>query len=413
MDIIVIILSIIILGIEIALHELGHFLTAKLFNVYCFEYSIGFGPTLYKRKKGETQFTLRAIPVGGYVSMYGESDAIPEDFTGPLPDEKRSLLKIKKWKRAIIMSAGIIVNSILALVLFMVSNAVPSIRVYNALDVAASGQAASLGLVEDDRLITPLDSKEIPILGGGSLKSYGTVTLFSGTSTEAEFETFFYISDYNNTEASNYFRLLPETITEIATGNEFYSPDEETTFDFEMTFAKGYDDEGNPVDIFTKTFVIGITYDTESKTYGYTGFDFSLKKAVVKESFSEILSSTGSDWINANSAVAKGIISLFTPKGINNVGGIVAVFQQTTSTFNNYGWSSFIYLWGFVSANLALFNLLPFPGLDGWHLFVIIVESITRREINPKVKNTISAIGMILLFGLIILITARDILRLF
>lgn len=61
----------------------------------------------------------------------------------------------------------------------MVSNAVPSIRVYNALDVAASGQAASLGLVEDDRLITPLDSKEIPILGGGSLKSYGTVTLLA------------------------------------------------------------------------------------------------------------------------------------------------------------------------------------------------------------------------------------------
>ena len=73
----------------------------------------------------------------------------------------------------------------------------------------------------------------------------------------------------------------------------------------------------------------------------------------------------------------------------------------------------FIYLWGAISVNLAIFNLLPFPGLDGWHLLVVIVEGITKKEIPEKVKNIVSTIGLILLFGLMIFIMGRDIIRLF
>ena len=100
-------------------HEFGHLITAKMFNVYCFEYAIGFGPKLFsfKRKNGETYFSLRAIPFGGFVSMYGEAETVPE---GLVIDENRSLLKIKKWKRAIIMVAGVTMNFILALLDFFV-----------------------------------------------------------------------------------------------------------------------------------------------------------------------------------------------------------------------------------------------------------------------------------------------------
>ena len=100
-------------------HEFGHLITAKMFNVYCFEYAIGFGPKLFsfKRKNGETYFSLRAIPFGGFVSMYGEAETVPE---GLVIDENRSLLKIKKWKRAIIMVAGVTMNFILAILVFFV-----------------------------------------------------------------------------------------------------------------------------------------------------------------------------------------------------------------------------------------------------------------------------------------------------
>ena len=100
-------------------HEFGHLITAKMFNVYCFEYAVGFGPKLFsfKRKNGETYFSLRAIPFGGFVSMYGEAETVPE---GLVIDENRSLLKIKKWKRAIIMVAGVTMNFVLALLVFFV-----------------------------------------------------------------------------------------------------------------------------------------------------------------------------------------------------------------------------------------------------------------------------------------------------
>ena len=119
MIVLYILLFILFLSALIMIHELGHLLTAKMFNVYCYEYAVGFGPKLFsfKRKKGETYFSLRLIPFGGYVSMYGESENIPE---GVEIDPSRSLFAIKKWKRAIILVAGVTMNFVLALVMFQI-----------------------------------------------------------------------------------------------------------------------------------------------------------------------------------------------------------------------------------------------------------------------------------------------------
>ena len=113
---------IVILGLLISLHEAGHLGMAKLFKVYCFEYSIGFGPAiLHKRKEGkETYFSLRAIPLGGYVSMYGEEGAVPDGEVEPSPD--RSLNAIAKWKKCLVLVAGVTVNFILGLVLIYISD---------------------------------------------------------------------------------------------------------------------------------------------------------------------------------------------------------------------------------------------------------------------------------------------------
>ena len=90
-----IVLMLVILGILVAIHEAGHLAAAKIFKVYCFEYSIGFGPAIFKkkRKKGETAFALRAFPLGGYVSMYGEPGVVPEGFEAP--EDSRSLERIQ------------------------------------------------------------------------------------------------------------------------------------------------------------------------------------------------------------------------------------------------------------------------------------------------------------------------------
>ena len=116
-----ILLFLIALGVLVSIHELGHFIAAKSFKVYCSDFSIGFGPKILKlkRKTGETTFSLGIVPFGGYVSMYGDEND-DNDAIVDVPKE-RSLAGIKRYKRIIIMSAGIIMNFVLAYILFFIS----------------------------------------------------------------------------------------------------------------------------------------------------------------------------------------------------------------------------------------------------------------------------------------------------
>ena len=151
MIVVYILLFIVFLSLLIMIHEMGHLLTAKMFKVYCFEYAIGFGPKLFsfKRKNGETYFSLRAIPFGGFVSMYGESETVPE---GLEIDPSRSLLSIAKWKRAIIMVAGVTMNFLLAILMFFVYEVGFPVYTphYAHITVSENSLAYNAGLRSDD-----------------------------------------------------------------------------------------------------------------------------------------------------------------------------------------------------------------------------------------------------------------------
>ena len=111
-------------------------------------------------------------------------------------------------------------------------------------------------------------------------------------------------------------------------------------------------------------------------------------------------------------AIFKGIGQLFTKDGIQNVGGMISIFTVQQQAMHS-GFNVVIRLWALISINLGIMNLLPFPGLDGWHFLVLIVEGITRKELPKKFKTIMSNIGMIILFGLMILVTLKDIIGLF
>ena len=158
MTIVYILLFILCLSTLIMVHEAGHLATAKIFKVYCFEYSIGFGPKLFslKRKGGETAFSLRAIPFGGFVSMYGEKDTLPEGHE-PI-DESRSLNAIKKWKKCIILVAGVTMNFVLAMVIFFVYEiGFPAhIARVGHITVSKNSIAYEAGLRSKDYVYTPI-----------------------------------------------------------------------------------------------------------------------------------------------------------------------------------------------------------------------------------------------------------------
>jgi regulator of sigma E protease len=114
--------------------------------------------------------------------------------------------------------------------------------------------------------------------------------------------------------------------------------------------------------------------------------------------------------LQSSVAIFKTFGSLFTSsEARESVGGIVAIGFVSTDVLKNFGINKFLRLWGMISVNLAIINLFPFPGLDGWQLLVLAVEGITKKEIPAKVKNIVSFIGIILLFGLMFLLVVKDI----
>lgn len=361
------------LGVLVTIHELGHFSMAKLFGVYCQEFSIGFGPTLFKKKKGETQYSIRAIPLGGYVSMVGEGD--PNETNEEIKNlpKERSLLGIAKWKRAIIMIAGVTLNFVLAFVLLVVTFSISP----------TYAGAPRVNVVEDS------------VVYRAGLRSEDQISKISITT---EIGSKITKTDYDIKFGKDIWNALNENESKyVPTSKLDYRQIEFTIVEKDPVVcgvhAKIADEEAEEV---TYTWhIIGVSAVTRARNVG--------------EILSEAVGTTGDFSI----ALFKAIGDLFTnPDWFNQLGGPVQLFQ-TSSSFASQGVAPFLMLWALISINLGVFNLLPFPGLDGWHFLVLVIEGITRKEVPDKVKNVMANIGMILLFGLMIAVVFKDIFMLF
>lgn len=377
-----IILFVVALSLLVSIHELGHLITAKKFNVYCFEYSIGFGPLIYQKKGkgGETNYSIRAIPLGGYVSMFGEADLVPE---GVEVAPERSLLAIKKWKRAIIMSAGIILNFVLGFVLMFTNTLFfPQVAYTNQVAVTETSKAYEAGLRTGDA-ITRVTTHYLP------------EGMISADYNEKSIEVTTYDDLWNKALKVEVPKsekdLLYITLTCVKKDDIKEENPESTAYTFTLTSAI----ENNNSDTATYTWSkMGVSSYQTRLTFG---------KAFVR---------AGEDFGESSVAIIKALGQLLIGKGLDQVGGPVAILS-TSSTALSIGFGTFLYLWGMISVNLGIFNLLPFPGLDGWHLLVVTIEGITKKEIPANVKNIVSTIGMIILFAFMGFIFIKDIIGLF
>jgi len=389
MTILTIVLFIVSLGLLIVIHEFGHFTMAKLFKVYVMEFSIGFGPALLKKKKGETLYALRALPIGGYVMMYGEgSEGIPELANVP---KERSLIGIAKWKRAIIMSAGIILNFVLAFLLFFVSNfAFAQRSLTNKLIIADGSVAANAGIQTNEILdFTAIDTGTIEATTDGGQVYYVTYVGFS--SYEDSLGDAIVFSRVEGTETV------------------YFVPDEATdTISFPITIKTVVSEtETTSRDVpITLTAVATTTGTTTTYAWEDTGITFNVK--TYRLNFFQAIAASGEQWWNGFTLIGKTLAGLFIGQGYENLGGVISIFTTTSSVFTTLGLGTYIRVWGLISVNIALFNILPFPGLDGWHLLVIAIEGITKKEIPSKIKNIISAVGLGLLLLLMVLLVFKD-----
>ena len=457
-----IVIVIVMLAILISIHEAGHLAAAKIFRVYCFEYSIGFGPKLLhkKRKNGETYFSIRAIPFGGYVAMYGEPGVVPEGFEEP--PQERSLESIRKWKKCIILVAGVTLNFILGLVVIYIGDACfPQYYVgYRGMTDTETKTALSAytGINQTPEIVSFFDDKkESEYQAKDSKLHLPMVTIETGTYPILDSDVTFmfkrgdvyepgvehFVAVYfpsslvdvhtmgssivlypqSNQEVPQKYKdvgvtALPKLLTDDKTSAQvkYSAYNEGDYFVLDSTFypvVKGVD----PAEQYKNH---ALHSDPENLLFRFTInqnkvlTNDAYKINVISEqpTFAEGWANWSRDVPEACTMIVRGVASLFQPGGFENLSSIVGMTAAMPQIRAQGGARLVFFFAGVISINLAFFNLLPFPGLDGWQLLVTVIEGISRKKVPEKAKAIASLIGMVLLFGLMIAVVIKDVIQL-
>lgn len=355
--IIKILLLLFILGIIILVHEFGHFIWAKTFGVHIYEFSIGMGPLLHthKGKKDGINYNIRAIPIGGFVSMAGEVyDSGEVDENNKKIKKDKLMCNKKWWQRLIILVAGVVNNFILAIVILFIYTLIwgGGAITPKVLNVVEDKPAAAAGLKSGD-VITSIN--------GYNVSSWDKAQIILYYKNTNEYYTF----EVKHTDGTKEeIKIKPEIIKDEETGAE------------------------------SKLF--GIQIDAEDTSNVFKSFVYSIRK------FNSIISS-----------MVYTIWGLVSGKiGLSALSGPVGIYEVVGETIN-YGINYFLYILAFLSINVGFINILPFPAFDGGHVLFLIIEKIKGSPVNAKIENTCHLIGFILIFLLMIVVTISDIIKLF
>lgn len=355
--IIKILLLLFILGIIILVHEFGHFIWAKTFGVHIYEFSIGMGPLLHthKGKKDGINYNIRAIPIGGFVSMAGEVyDSGEVDENNKKIKKDKLMCNKKWWQRLIILVAGVVNNFILAIVILFIYTLIwgGGAITPKVLNVVEDKPAAAAGLKSGD-VITNIN--------GYNVSSWDKAQIILYYKNTNEYYTF----EVKHTDGTKEeIKIKPEIIKDEETGAE------------------------------SKLF--GIQIDAEDTSNVFKSFIYSIRK------FNSIISS-----------MVYTIWGLISGKiGLSALSGPVGIYEVVGETIN-YGINYFLYILAFLSINVGFINILPFPAFDGGHVLFLIIEKIKGSPVNAKIENTCHLIGFILIFLLMIIVTIIDIIKLF
>lgn len=346
MTILYILLLVLILGIIILIHELGHFFFAKKFGVHIYEFSIGMGPIVYSKKgKDGIDYNLRAIPLGGFVSMAGEVYEDAEETK----IKKEDYMCNKKWhERFLILVAGVVNNFLLAIfLLFLIAFIWGGYLTIPVIDYVVEDYPAALaGLEPGDKILE---------INGEKISTWDSAQIILAYGDE-----------------DNIYEFLIEK----------NSTKEELLLEVEPTEIDGVS-------------VFGIGIETEE----YTGFIGSIKYAFIK--FNTIV---GSMFLT--------LAGLFSTKiSVNALSGPIGMYT-VVETVASVGLSNVIYLIAFLSINVGILNILPFPAFDGGRILFLFIEKIKGSPINQKFENTLHFIGFILLILLSIYVAFNDVIRL-
>lgn len=355
-----VLLTILIFGIIINLHELGHFFFAKLFGVKVEEFSFGMGPLLFGKKIGETQYSIRLFPIGGFVAMEGEE----EDS-----QDARAFCNRPSWQRLVILAAGASMNILLGLCLLGYTTSQMNLLGTNVVARLTEGTASATYLQPGDRIVK---------VNGYNTPGYNDVVFQLIRDEDGVVDlTILRGGDLTMTR-------WERTLAGFGIGEKNLGEKLALTVPFEM----------EEIEDGLRTLKIDFIFLGAEKTLGNS----------VYYTFQQTISTVKQVWYSLLDIVT----GRFGLSQLSGPVGTATVIQEAS----NQGFRSLVMLVAYITINVGVFNLLPIPALDGGRIFFLLVGILFRRPIPQKYEAYINAAGMVLLLFFVGVVTFSDVMKL-
>ena len=419
-----------VLGVLIFVHELGHFLMARRIGVRVLTFSLGFGPKLLSFKRGDTEYCVSAIPLGGYVKMAGEN---PEDARTGAADE---FLSKSKWQRFQVLIMGPVMNLILALVVMtfvlyqgaLVSKAEEEPVVIGSFRPGSVAQAA--GLQVGDRIVS-MDGMPVEDWNQFAMEILGkagrTVTLMIERDGKAIEKQLVPVptGKFEVGEIGVMPIMRPQFISvnsgEPAQAAGFKPGDVVLALGTERGLAQPQiieriqGSQGKPLDFEIlrdgQTMHITVTPRKTDGTFRIGAHIALAEMRTVNPSFPEAIRMSAEqnwDWTVLIFDTLRGLFTRDT--SVKQLMGPVAI-ADLSGTAAEQGWIPLFNLLAMISLNLGLLNLMPIPVLDGGHIAILALEGLSRRDFSMKVKEKMLFAGFVLLLTLMVTVIYNDLTR--
>lgn len=352
----------------VLVHEFGHFWTAKKFGIRVDEFGFGFPPKIFGVKKGETEYTFNALPIGGFVKIFGEN---PDDESISGSDASRSFVNKPRWQQAIVLFAGVFANFVLAWLLF-------SFAFFSGMPTSVRSEMRQY-IVGDTNLVVISVLPDSPASLAGLSTGDKIIAISKGSE---KLET-----------------INPETFSSFVANNGNQK--------LNLTYISKNGGEKN-IEITPKV--------KEGETKGLIGIsmdEIGVVKFPLFRSFYEgfkmnffVIKATAVGLCQFIAQSVSGKANFDSVAGPVGMAGIVGDAYK-------FGFAYLISFMALLSVNLGVLNLVPFPALDGGRLLFLLIEKIKGSRLSPKFANTANAIGFFVLIGLMFLVTYHDIAKMF
>ena len=424
-----IIYTVIVLGVLILIHELGHFITAKLSGVKVNEFAIGMGPTLFRIKGKETTYAIRLLPIGGFVAMEGEEEDSEDD---------RAFNKKSVWKRMLIVVAGAAMNLILGFIittsLVIMSTVSASTTVLGFEPDALSSQT---GLNSGDRIVE---------INGISVNNFGDISREFSHSEELstldikvvrkgeeiilEDVSFPTVEKNGKIYPTIDFKVssgLPSTVvggvvegalseqSGLQTGDRILNINgknisiyTDIATAFSVTYNKDTLDitvERNGEKLLLRDVRFPVLQAAEDLSAPDIDFKVKAEEKTVLNILKHSVFRTGSFVTLMYDTIIDMVTGKLSVKYVSGPVGTSTVIYQAAKT----GFETLLSLVALISINLAVVNLLPLPALDGGKLVFLLIELIFRKKVPQKIEAAISFAGIVILMILMVVIVFKDI----